>query len=121
MLRTMMLGCAFLVGLCQLMLSASPVLALTAEWERNTETDMQDYRVYGCLTAGCTVTQTPELIQATVVQPIPGVKPTWAIPPGTAGSIAVSARDTSGNESPLSVSVSFDSAPPRTPAGLVIK
>lgn len=104
-----------------LWLSPLPAFALTAEWERNTEPDMKEYAVYMCETKGCTVSQTPIMQKAVVPHPLQGVKPTWPVPDNKEGAIAVSARDASGNESPLSNVVPFDSLKPLTPAGLAVK
>lgn len=108
-----------LVG-CFLLIS-SQAFALTAEWNRNSETDMKEYHMYMCETANCTVSKTPALIKGTVPQPAVGVVPSWPIPAGKSGSLAVTALDTSGNESPLSNVIFFDQTPPATPTGVVTK
>jgi hypothetical protein len=92
-----------------------PAFALTLLWDRNTETDMDHYNVYLCLTAGCTVTQSSAMKQAPAVpQPAAGIVPTFALPAGQ-GTVAVSAVDHAGNESGLSVSLPFDAQPPAIP------
>jgi hypothetical protein len=95
--------------------------ALTLEWTRNTETDMKDYGVYSCSTVGCTVVVSPATQVATVPQPLVGVVPSWPIPAGTQGRIGVTARDTSLNESALSVTIPFDAVAPSIPVNPVLK
>lgn len=91
--------------------------AATLTWDRNTETDMQDYQVWACFTPSCVVVKSPTTLQpGTVVQPPTG-NPTYIIDTaGREGSVAVSARDRSLNESGLSVAVPFDQRPPANPA-----
>lgn len=99
------------------LLSVAPAEAATLEWDRNSEVDMQDYQVWACFTANCVVTKAPAMLQpGTVPQPVVGVKPTAVLDiAGKEGAVAVSARDTSLNESGLSVSRPFDQKPPATP------
>jgi len=103
------------------LLCSTQAFALTAEWERNVEADMKDYHIYMCLTKDCTVMQTAAMRVSTVIQPVAGVKPTYAIPAGQTGSMAVSARDTSFNESGLSNIIFFDQIPPKNPVGLATR
>ena len=103
------------------LLCSSQAFALTAEWERNVETDMKDYHIYMCLTKDCIVLQTAAMRVNTVIQTTVGVKPTFTIPAGQSGSMAVSARDTSLNESGLSNIIFFDQIPPKNPAGLATR
>jgi hypothetical protein len=102
-----------------LSLSVSGVSAATLEWNRNSETDMKDYAVWACFTAGCVVTKSATTLQpGLVVQPAVGATPTYSLDiVGKSGSVAVSARDLSLNESGLSVAVPFDATPPLAPAG----
>lgn len=94
--------------------------AATLTWTRNTESDMKDYAVYACFTKGCTVAQTATMLQAGfVLQPAVGTAPTYVMDlVGKEGSVAVSARDTTLNESGLSVQVPFDAKAPLVPGGL---
>lgn len=94
--------------------------ALTAEWVNNTEPDMKEYSVYVCKVKGCTVEQIPSQKIATVPYTAGTHKPTWAIPNGIEGTLAVSASDTSGNESGLSNQVKFDSLTPGAPTGVIV-
>jgi hypothetical protein len=100
---------------------AAPAMSATLEWNRNTETDMKDYAVWACFTAGCVVTKSATTLQpGLVAQTAVGVNPTYTIDiTGKEGSIAVSARDQSLNESALSsVQLPFNATPPLAPAGL---
>jgi hypothetical protein len=101
-------------------LFVSGVSAATLEWTRNSETDMKDYAVWACFTAGCVVTKSATTLQpGLVVQTAVGVNPTYTIDiAGKDGAVAVSARDTSLNESALSVPLPFNATPPLAPAGL---
>lgn len=101
------LGCAVL----------AEVEAATLTWDRNTETDMQDYQVWACFTPNCVVVKSAATLQpGAVVQPATG-NPSYVIDTaGREGSVAVSARDRSLNESGLSVAVPFDQRPPANPA-----
>lgn len=94
-----------------------------AEWDRNVEADLAFYRVYVCVVKGCTVTQTPANLQATTVpQPAVGGVPTFMLPVGKEGSIAVSAVNAGSQESGLSVAVPFSSLiPPAVPKGVRLK
>lgn len=89
----------------------------TLAWDRNTDADMKDYQVYACFTPNCVVIKSPTMIQpGTVVQPASGVTPSYVIDiTGKEGSAAITARDQSLNESPLSVPVPFDQKAPSAP------
>lgn len=91
--------------------------AATLTWDRNTESDMRDYQVWACFTPNCVVVKSPTTLQpGAVVQPAAG-NPSYVIDTaGREGSIAVSARDQSLNESGLSVPVPFDQKAPAVPA-----
>ncbi len=97
----------------------APMLAMAAtlDWDRNSEPDMKDYQVYACFTPSCVVIKSATMIQpGTVLQPAVGVKPSYVIDvAGKEGSVAVTARDQSLNESPLSVPVPFDQKAPDSP------
>lgn len=99
-----------------LMLSVTPVWAATLTWDRNTEVDMRDYQVWACFSPNCVVVKSPGTLQpGAVVQPATG-DPTYVIDvTGREGSIAVSARDQSLNESGLSVPAPFDQRAPTIP------
>jgi len=94
---------------------ASPVFALTASWDRNTEPDMKEYGVYMCNVKGCTVEKTPAQQVAVVPHPTVAGRVQWIVPTATEGTLAVTARDTSGNESELSNQVPFDMLAPKAP------
>lgn len=102
------------------LLSPLSAFALTAEWINNTEPDMKEYTVYMCKVKACIVEQVPSQKIATVPYTAGTQKPTWAIPNGIEGTIAVSASDTSGNESGLSNQVKFDSLTPGAPTGVIV-
>lgn len=87
-------------------------------WARNAEPDMKEYKVYACLTAGCTVQKSPTMLQATIPQPSVGTRPEWLLPQDTVGTVAVTAVDQSNNESGLSVSHPFDTVTPSAPTDL---
>lgn len=92
--------------------------AATLRWDRNTEPDMALYEIYTCTpNPTCTVQQTAVSRIGTVNQVAVGVIPSFPIPAGTEGKIAVSASDTAGNESGLSVPVPFDAKAPAVPVG----
>ena len=108
-----------LLGIICLFFITGNALASTLTWDRNTETDMKDYQVYGCFVAGCTVQQVSPL--GTVTQPATGI-PTFVIDlTGKEGRVAISARDNFGNESGLSVQVPFDFAAPKIPTNPALK
>ena len=90
-----------------------PAFALTLEWDRNTEPDMKEYNIYGCDTGTtCTI---PTVKIGAVTQPPIGIIPSFAIPANKEGRRSVTAIDTSGNESAVSVSVPFDVLAPTVP------
>ena len=109
--KTIVAVLGFVVGLMTV-----PALAATLTWDRNTEPDMRDYQVWACFTPSCVVVKSPSTLQpGTVLQPATG-NPTYVIDlTNREGSIAVSARDQSLNESGLSVAVPFDQRPPVNP------
>lgn len=92
--------------------------ATNANWARNSETDVASYKVYACQPAGCVPTKTT--VTSMVPQPAVGVRPSWLLPVNLEGSVAVTAVDTSGNESGLSVAVPFDTKAPAIPADLQV-
>jgi hypothetical protein len=90
----------------------------TLEWDRNTEPDMRDYRIWACDQPGCVPVKSSAALKATVPQPAAGKNPSWLIPStllGKPGAIAISARDKSLNESALSAQLQFDTTPPAVP------
>lgn len=106
------------LGMIGMVFAAGSVQAQTLEWDRNSEADMKDYRIYVCTQPACVVTKSRETLKATVPQPSSGTAPAWLIPAdlaGKPGAVAISARDKSLNESALSVSLSFDTTPPAVP------
>lgn len=103
------------LSLLTLTLAVTPAFALTASWNPNAETDMKEYGVYMCKVKGCAVQRIPEQ-QVAVVPHVNGTaRPTWVLPNQLEGTLAVTARDTSGNESELSNQVPFDSLAPKVP------
>ena len=111
-----------------LMVLAILALAVTAQaqtltWDRNSEPDMKDYQVWACFTPSCVVIKSASTLQpGTVPQTAPGVKPVYVLDlTGKEGALAVSARDTSNNESALSVPVPFDKVTPQPPVGLTLQ
>lgn len=98
---------------------AIPVTATasTLEWDRNGETDMKDYQVWACFTPNCIVVKSATTLQpGPVAQPVPGAVPSYSLDiTSREGSVAISARDQSLNESVLSVSVPFDAKAPGAP------
>lgn len=107
-----------IVGLCLSgMLTIPTAEAATLTWDRNAEPDMQDYQVWACETVNCVVIKSQANLKATVPQSATGTAPRWVLPATLLeGSIAVSARDQSLNESGLSVPVPFDQRPPAVPS-----
>lgn len=97
--------------------------AETLTWDRNSETDMKDYQVWACFTPNCVVIKAPGTLQpGTIPQPASGVKPQYQTDlTNKEGSIAVSARDISLNESGLSVAVPFDKKAPLPPTNPVLQ
>jgi len=87
--------------------------ATKADWARNSEAYMASYKVYACQPAGCVPTKTT--VTATISQTAVGVRPSWTLPVNLEGTVAVTAVDTSGNESGLSVAVPFDTKAPVVP------
>lgn len=114
MMKTLLLLVIFCIG------GALSAEAATLIWDRNSETDMLDYKVRQCSTAGCVVALTDPVI-ATVLQTATGVKPSIAVTPVGAGAYAVTARDISLNESGLSVQLPFDKQAPSIPANLTLQ
>lgn len=108
-----------LVMLCAPMLS----LAATLDWDRNAEPDMKDYQVYACFTPSCVVIKSAAMLQpGAVLQPAVGVKPSYVLDvTGKEGAVAITARDQSLNESPLSVPVPFDQKAPLAPANPALR
>lgn len=105
--------------LCSLVL-AGTAEAATATWAKNTESDMKDYGVYMCFTKGCAADKSAANLQSYVSHSAT-VNPSFPIPANTEGGVSVSARDTAGNESGVTVTVPFDQAAPKTPASLTVQ
>jgi len=99
------------IALALMLIIPVTLQAQVLTWDKNTEPDMKDYGVYSCEVSGCLVTKTPTMLRGYVNHPTV----TFPLPLGKEGSIAVTARDVSGNESGLSVSIPFDLAPPKVP------
>lgn len=106
--------------LLTLLVLACPAFALTATWQKNTETDMKDYGVYMCFTKGCTAVKNAAMFQS-YVSHVAGVNPSYPIPPNIEGAVAISARDLSLNESGVTVSVPFDQVGPQVPATPIVQ
>lgn len=112
------LGALFIFGI--MIVAASPAFALTATWKNNVEPDMKEYVVYMCKVKGCTVVR--EAAQQVAIVPFnAAVVPTWTLPAQIEGTLAITAKDTSGNESDLSNQVPFDQSKPSIPSGLAVK
>lgn len=97
---------------------ASSAESANLTWDRNSEPDMKDYQVYACFTPSCVVIKSPSMLQpGAVVQPTSATtKPVYVLDiAGKEGAAAITARDQSLNESPLSVPVPFDQKAPATP------
>lgn len=109
--------CGVIFAVMCLSLWSAPAEAKDLIWDRNAESDMQDYQVWACETPNCVVLKTQANLKATVPQTAAGVNPKWTLPSTfQEGSLAVSARDKSLNESGLSVAVPFDQVAPAIPA-----
>lgn len=105
-----------LVLLCWVI--ASPVWAAVPTnfvWDRNTESDMLEYKVYTCSSSTVCV---PNINIGTVAQPGIGTTPSFAVPANSQGNAAVTAVDLVGNESGQSNVLSFDKQPPPNPLNL---
>jgi hypothetical protein len=78
---------------------------------------MKDYQVWACFTPSCVVIKSPGMLQpGTVNQPAVGVIPQYILDTtNKVGSVAISARDQTLNESVLSVAVPFDALAPAAP------
>lgn len=83
-------------------------------WNANTESDLAGYKIYRVMGSGPLTLLTTIGKVTTYTDTLPDVD----------GDVtyAVSAYDTSGNESPLSVSVTkvLNTNPPQAPTGLVV-
>lgn len=91
--------------------------ATEANWARNGEADVKEYNVYACQPSGCVATKNAAMkITPAIPQTAAGVRPKWALPVGMEGSVGVTAVDTAGNESGLSVPVPFDTKAPAIPS-----
>jgi hypothetical protein len=113
--NTILLGISLLVlsWSCAGLASA----ATEGNWARNSEADLSGYNVYACFTVGCTVTKTAAMKQSpAITQTAVGLRPRWILPTGQDGVFAVTAFDTSANESGLSVSVPFSTTAPAIPS-----
>lgn len=102
-------------------LSAVDGFALTLEWDRNVEDDMDHYEVFACSTSATCIpgTTVADKLTADVNQPDIGVVPSVVIPAGRSGRAGVIAVDLIGNRSSLSNIVSFtDATPPGAPANV---
>ncbi len=98
-------------------LLATPAMAKDLLWDRNTESDMSHYNAAYCQTKGCIVATDPAtVISPNIPQVAAGVVPKFTLPNDVEGTVAVTATDTSGNKSGLSVAVPFDAKAPGVPA-----
>ncbi len=95
--------------------------AATLTWDRNAEADMASYSVYACFTPGCILARNAGMHMGVAQQTAVGIKPTFTIDlVNKEGSVAVTAKDKSGNESVFSVPFTFDQASPTAPANLLL-
>lgn len=98
-------------------------LAVTFEWDRNTEIDMAHYEVYFCSTSSSCIpsVDAASRLGVNIPQPVIGIKPTMLVPVGKEGRAAVLAVDLVGNKSGLSNIVPFDGLAPASPLNLLTK
>lgn len=108
------------LGLCAVIIAGLASVSQAATelaWDRNADADMKEYKVYACLTAGCTASKVSPLA-GVVAQPAAGVVPVWLLPVNAVGAAVVTAVDTDGNESGASNMVSFDTKAPAAPSNV---
>lgn len=104
---------------CLIALAGSAKADTELSWDRSAEASVIGYRVYLCLTAGCTATKT-QTPTASVKQTATGVSPRWGLLDGYQGAAVVTAIDANGNESGSSNMVVFVTLPPAAPTNLQI-
>jgi hypothetical protein len=78
-------------------------------------TDLASYRLYRCAATPCL--KTVGALLGTITAPAT----TFVLPHGQRGFLAVTAMDTSGNESVESNTVPFDLVAPAAPTGLMVQ
>ena len=98
----------------------------TLEWDRGTEPDLKEYRVWLCYVKDCVVNRTGNTVYATVPQTPLGTKPSTALPANTEGQATVDAGDQTGNRSSVGPRVPFSTIPlditaPAPPTGIVTR
>jgi len=112
---------ALLLTILMCVWSTEVLAHTTLTWDRNTETDMKEYRIYSCpgtQATPCTptISATPEAI---VVQPTTGTSVQYQPGVGKEAWYGVTAVDTANNQSGLSTTAFFDSKAPGVPKNLV--
>lgn len=103
--------------------------AATVDFERNNDTITSAYNAWICETLNCVVLKSSSTLREEIVIPqtAVGVKPSFTIDlTGKSGSIAISAKRLSGEESALSVPANFTAQPatvavPGVPTGVAIQ
>ena len=107
--------------LAVLMLLPVTVYAEIISVDRNSESDMASYNFYMC-ESPCTIAKIPAQLIGTSPQPIVSVRPslTYSLA-SKQGLVAVTAVDTTGNESGLSVAVPFDKKAPSAPVNPTVQ
>ena len=93
---------------------------ITVMWNPNTEADMKEYRIYYCPSAPCSNNSIS--LKATVAHP--NISTSFQV--DKSGAIAMTAVDTSGNQSFLSNSIPFsliqvDTTEPNPPTGIRVE
>lgn len=101
----------------------SYALAVTLSWDRNnTDADVASYSIYACFTPGCVPAKGVDMHRGVTKQTAVGVRPSFVLDiAGKEGTVAVTAKDLSGNESGFSVPLPFDSTLPQIPANLTLQ
>jgi hypothetical protein len=89
-------------------------------WIANTESDMAKYRLWICKTTGCDVQRTGNIPLAEIPHVVGQSSYVYTLPLNMVGQIAVDAVDTSGNASPLSNKLPFNTTVDLTPPKPVI-
>lgn len=117
-MSTVVLVLVFLLTACSHSKPAPPPVPLpvldvkdTLSWNRNSEADMKEYRVYAAWLPGCEVGMKKEtsVMLKVIPQTLIGVRPSyWRELAGSVGCYAITAVDLSINETPFSKPVPFD-------------
>ena len=112
----------YFIAIFSVLVCAMPSFAATLTWDRNAEPDMANYSIYACFTPGCVVSRSAGTHQGVTPQTPVGAKPIFELDlAGKEGAAAVTATDTAGNESEISVPVPFDKVAPRVPVNPILR